>query len=66
MLERETLFFWIAAQRLRLSPRDDAPEHFEEAVDALLAIQANTESLALAQRCDALLVKEAERCGFLA
>jgi hypothetical protein len=66
VLEKETLIFWIAAQRLRLTPVEAGAEDVDEALDDLVCIHTNTDSLRLASRCIDLLDKEAERCGFSA
>lgn len=66
MLERETLLFWIAAQRIRLTPPEAGVEAVDEALDDLVCIHMNTDSDRLAQRCDELLDWEMERCGFSA
>ena len=66
MLERETLLFWIAAQRIRLTPPEAGVEDVSEALDDLVCIHTHTDSARLAKRCSEILVKETERCGFSA
>jgi len=66
VLEKETLIFWIAAQRLRLTPVELGVEEVDEVLDDLVAVHMNTDSPRLAQRCSDLLDKEAARCGFSA
>ena len=66
MLDRETLVFWIAAQRIRLTPPDTDAEEVEEALDDIVCIHTHTDSLTLARRCDELLDGETKRCGFSA
>ena len=67
MLEQETLLYWFASQRVRLTTVDVGltPE-VDAALDDLVAICAYTESPRLAQACDDLLKKEMERCGLSA
>ena len=66
MLERETLIFWIAAQRLRLTAVVVGGADIQEALDDLMAVRTHTESATLAQRCAELLDREAPLCGFSA
>ena len=65
MLERETLIFWIAAQRIRLTP-PDSMDDVDEALDDIVAIHCHTESETLAQRCADLLDGELARCEYSA
>jgi hypothetical protein len=66
VLEKETLIFWIAAQRLRLTPVEAGAEEVDEALDDLVCIHTHTDSDRLAKRCSDILDQEAARCGFSA
>lgn len=62
MLDRETLIFWISAQRLRLSREAIGEDGYAEAMDDLTAIFNHTDSQALASRCAEILDREAPLC----
>lgn len=66
MLERETLLYWVSAQRIRLTPANESQEEVEEAMDDLVAIAMHTESVALANRCADMLEQELMQCEFSA
>ncbi len=62
MLDKEARIFWIAAQRIRLTPPEAGHDYVKEALDDLVCLSIHTESVLLANRCVALLDGELERC----
>jgi hypothetical protein len=61
MFETEVRFFWIAAQRLRLTTA--TIQEVQEAFDDVVAVALHTGSEALRARCMELIEEGAEPCA---
>jgi hypothetical protein len=66
MLEKDTLAYWTAAKRIRLTPVGADFADVDECLDDLIHVHVNTQSDRLALLCSEALEREAARCALSA